>query len=36
MNYAATYAQGDILYFLHADTLVPLHRDTYIYDAVYR
>lgn len=33
MNIAATVAQGDILYFLHADTLPPVHFDKIILNA---
>ncbi len=33
MNIGAAAAQGDILYFLHADTLPPLHFDKAIFEA---
>ena len=33
MNLGATAAQGDTLYFLHADTLPPLHFDSVILEA---
>jgi len=34
MNYGASFAGGDILYFLHADSLPPKGFDQYIYTAV--
>jgi len=34
MNYGARYASGDILYFLHADTLPPKKFGTHIVEAV--
>ncbi|MEL6483210.1 MAG: TIGR04283 family arsenosugar biosynthesis glycosyltransferase [Bacteroidota bacterium] len=34
MNAGAQQAQGDILYFLHADTYPPKNFDTYILDAI--
>ncbi|MFZ1800377.1 MAG: TIGR04283 family arsenosugar biosynthesis glycosyltransferase [Chitinophagaceae bacterium] len=34
MNAGADLAQSDILFFLHADTIPPLHFSTYIQDAV--
>ncbi|NAY92101.1 glycosyltransferase [Muricauda sp. JGD-17] len=34
MNHGAKYAQGDILYFLHADTFPPEHFDKMILNAV--
>ncbi len=34
MNYGARFATGDILYFLHVDTLTPLNFDQQIIDAV--
>lgn len=34
MNVGANYATGDILYFLHADTIPPPHFDTSILNAI--
>jgi len=34
MNFGANYATGDILYFLHADTIPPYHFDTSILNAI--
>lgn len=34
MNAGADLAQSDILFFLHADTIPPLHLSTYILDTV--
>ncbi|WP_190809927.1 TIGR04283 family arsenosugar biosynthesis glycosyltransferase [Flagellimonas sp. S3867] len=34
MNFGAKHAQGEILYFLHADTLTPKHFDTTILNAI--
>lgn len=34
MNYGASVAEGDILYFLHADTVPPEHFDTFILESI--
>jgi rSAM/selenodomain-associated transferase 2 len=36
MNTGAAAAQGEILYFLHADSLPPKHFDKHIFDAVFK